>query len=279
MKLTTIAAAAALAVASMSASAATYVPGTYTYKVNAHNAAMTIAVTVSKHRIEKIDWSKNLETIGVGQLALEKVGGRILEKQSLGVDGVTGATISSMALKYAVGECLKQAKVSAEDLKDLKKNVEEYKALPNTMKTQVVIIGGGSGLAAAVAASQAGADVIVLEKLGLLGGSTNVSEGALNAADPIRQPKLGIEDSVAKHIDQTLKGGHNVGNPELVKHLCEGAYPAVEWLESIQGRGRHGHGRALAALPLSRHSVGQLLHPRLREVHRRASQRAGHHRH
>lgn len=229
MKLTTIAAAAALAVASMSASAATYVPGTYTYKVNAHNAAMTIAVTVSKHRIEKIDWSKNLETIGVGQLALEKVGGRILEKQSLGVDGVTGATISSMALKYAVGECLKQAKVSAEDLKDLKKNVEEYKALPNTMKTQVVIIGGGgSGLAAAVAASQAGADVIVLEKLGLLGGSTNVSEGALNAADPIRQPKLGIEDSVAKHIDQTLKGGHNVGNPELVKHLCEGAYPAVE---------------------------------------------------
>lgn len=138
MKLTTIAAAAALAVASMSASAATYVPGTYTYKVNAHNASMTVAVTVSKHKIEKIDWSKNLETIGVGQLALEKVGGRILEKQSLGVDGVTGATISSMALKYAVGECLKQAKVSVEDLKDLKKNVEEYKALPNTMKTQVV---------------------------------------------------------------------------------------------------------------------------------------------
>ena len=132
-------------------------------------AAAALAVTVSKHKIEKIDWSKNLETIGVGQLALEKVGGRILEKQSLGVDGVTGATISSMALKYAVGECLKQAKVSVEDLKDLKKNVEEYKALPNTMKTQVVIIGGGgSGLAAAVAASQAGADVIVLEKLGLL---------------------------------------------------------------------------------------------------------------
>ena len=235
MKLTTIAAAAALAVASMSASAATYVPGTYTYKVNAHNAAMTVAVTVSKHKIEKIDWSK-------------KVGGRILEKQSLGVDGVTGATISSMALKYAVGECLKQAKVSAEDLKDLKKNVEEYKALPNTMKTQVVIIGGGSGLAAAVAASQAGADVIVLEKLGLLGGSTNVSEGALNAADPIRQPKLGIEDSVAKHIDQTLKGGHNVGNPELVKHLCEGAYPAVEWLESIGVKFKDEVGTATGAL-------------------------------
>lgn len=139
MKLTTIAAAASLAVASMSASAVTYVPGTYTYKVNAHNAAMTVVVTVSKHKIEMIDWSKNLETIGVGQLALEKVGGRILEKQSLGVDGVTGATISSMALKYAVGECLKQAKVSAEDLKDLKKNVER---IPRAFPIHVAHMGG-----------------------------------------------------------------------------------------------------------------------------------------
>ena len=173
MRISTIAMASALAIASMSASAATYVPGTYTYKVNGHNAAMTVAVTVSKNKIENIDYSKNLETIGVGKLALDEVAGKILEKQSLGVDGITGATISSMALKYAVTECLKQAKVSDADLKQLKKNVEHYAPLPNTMKSQVVIIGGGgSGLAAAVAASQAGADVIVLEKLGLLGGST-----------------------------------------------------------------------------------------------------------
>ena len=110
MKLTTIAAAAALAVASMSASAATYVPGTYTYKVNAHNAAMTIAVTVSKHRIEKIDWSKNLETIGVGRVALDIVSKKILDHQSVGVDAVTGATISSFALMQGVKDCLKQAK-------------------------------------------------------------------------------------------------------------------------------------------------------------------------
>ena len=249
MRISTIAMASALAIASMSASAATYVPGTYTYKVNGHNAAMTVAVTVSKNKIENIDYSKNLETIGVGKLALKEVAGKILEKQSLGVDGITGATISSTALKYAVGECLKQAKVSDADLKQLKKNVEHYAPLPNTMKSQVVIIGGGgSGLAAAVAASQAGADVIVLEKLGLLGGSTNVSEGALNAADPVRQPKQGIEDSVAKHIDQTLKGGHNKGNPELVKHLCEGAYPAVQWLESLGVKFKDEVGTATGAL-------------------------------
>lgn len=217
--------------------------------MNAHNAAMTVAVTVSKHKIENIDYSKNLETIGVGQVALKKVGDKILDYQSLGVDGVTGATISSMALKYAVGECLKQAKVSPQDLKDLRKPVEQHQALPNTMKTQVVVIGGGgSGLAAAVAASQAGADVIVLEKLGLLGGSTNVSEGALNAADPVRQPKLGIEDSIAKHYDQTMKGGHNIGNPELVHHLTDHAYDAILWLESIGVKFKDEVGTATGAL-------------------------------
>ncbi len=249
MKLSALATAATLAICTMSASAATYVPGTYSYKVNAHNAAMTVAVTVSKHKIENIDYSKNLETIGVGQVALKKVGDKILDYQSLGVDGVTGATISSMALKYAVGECLKQAKVSPQDLKDLRKHVEQHQALPNTMKTQVVVIGGGgSGLAAAVAASQAGADVIVLEKLGLLGGSTNVSEGALNAADPVRQPKLGIEDSIAKHYDQTMKGGHNIGDPELVHHLTDHAYDAILWLESIGVKFKDEVGTATGAL-------------------------------
>ena len=249
MKLSALATAATLAICTRSAGAATYVPGTYTYKVNAHNAAMTVAVTVSKHKIENIDYSKNLETIGVGQVALKKVGDKILDYQSLGVDGVTGATISSMALKYAVGECLKQAKVSPQDLKDLRKPVEQHQALPNTMKTQVVVIGGGgSGLAAAVAASQAGADVIVLEKLGLLGGSTNVSEGALNAADPVRQPKLGIEDSIAKHYDQTMKGGHNIGDPELVHHLTDHAYDAILWLESIGVKFKDEVGTATGAL-------------------------------
>ena len=249
MKLTAIAVAAGLALGTMSAAAATYQPGTYSYKVNAHNAAMTVKVTVSKHRIENIDYAQNLETIGVGRVALDSLSKKIIAKQSLGVDVVTGATISSMALKYAVGECLKQAKVSDADLEKLETNVEKHPALPNHMRTQVVIIGGGgSGLAAAVAASQAGADVIVLEKLGLFGGSTNVSEGALNAADPVRQPKQGIEDSVAKHYEQTMKGGHNVGNPALVHYLTDNAYPAVQWLESLGVEFKDEVGTATGAL-------------------------------
>ena len=80
LRLSAMAAAVGLATLSFAASAALYQPGTYTAKVNGHNASMTVSVTVSANRIEKIDYSKNLETIGVGRLALDKVGGKILAR-------------------------------------------------------------------------------------------------------------------------------------------------------------------------------------------------------
>ena len=76
----------------------TFKPGTYTATVNGHNAPVTVKVTVSKNRIEKIDTSKNLETIGVGQVALKLMTDKIIKYQSLGVDAITGASISSFAV-------------------------------------------------------------------------------------------------------------------------------------------------------------------------------------
>ena len=126
LRLSAMAAAVGLATLSFAASAALYQPGTYTAKVNGHNASMTVSVTVSANRIEKIDYSKNLETIGVGRLALDKVGGKILARQSLGIDNITGATISSMALKSAVRNRLKQAGASDETLSKLSQKVEKW---------------------------------------------------------------------------------------------------------------------------------------------------------
>ena len=80
----------------------TFKPGTYTATVNGHNAPVTVKVTVSKNRIEKIDTSKNLETIGVGRVALKLMTDKILKYQSLGVDAITGASISSLALLSGV---------------------------------------------------------------------------------------------------------------------------------------------------------------------------------
>ena len=249
MLLTKLPVAVGLAGVALAANAVTYTPGTYTEKVNGHNAAFTVKVTVSKNKIEKIEYPDNLETIGVGKVALDKLSKKIIDRQSLGVDNVTGATITSFALKGAVKKALEQAKVSKADMAKLMKNSEKYTALPAEIKTNVVVVGGGgSGLASAIAAQQAGAKVIVLEKLGILGGSTNVSEGALNAADPQRQGKQGIEDSIQKHYEQTMKGGHNIGNPELVHYLTDHALESVHWLESIGVKFKDEVGTATGAL-------------------------------
>ncbi len=242
----TLTAVLALALAGAT-SAAALKAGTYTATVNGHNAPMTVKVTVDEKGITAIDSSENLETIGIGKVALEKVGAKIVKLQSTGVDSVTGATLSSFALKQAVNNCLKEA---GADMAAFTKKAESHPIKDRTVEADVVIIGGGgSGLASAISAWQAGAKkVVVLEKLGYLGGSTNVSEGALNAVDPERQGKQGIEDNYDKFFAQTMRGGHNIGDPVLVDFLTRNSIDAVHWLESLGVKFKDHIGAATGSL-------------------------------
>ena len=219
---------------------------TYEATTTGHNAPVTVAVTVSGDKIEKVEVTNDNETIGVGKKAIEIICPRIVEEQSLAVDTLTGATITSLAILRAAEEALKD---SGLDLAALKAAPEKAPAEDVDYTADVVIVGGGgSGLASAISASQNGANVIVIEKLDILGGSTNVSEGALNACDPVRQGAQGIEDSVEKHITQTYEGGHNIGDMELITTLCENAMGAVEWLEGLGVEFKDEVGTATGAL-------------------------------
>ena len=98
----------------------------------------------------------------------------------------------------------------------------------------VIVVGsGGAGLAAAVKAADAGAKVAVLERLLFTGGNTQLAQGQMNAADPVRQPKQGIKDSWELHAQQTLAAGDFRANKERAEVLCKNAYGAVTWLESL----------------------------------------------
>lgn len=227
-----IAIAAALAFIGTAAVASSMKPGTYTAKVNGHNAPLTVEVTVDANKILSIKTPDDQESLGVGKVGLKKTADNILRYQSIGVDAVTGATFSSNALKEGVEKCLKQA---GADMKQFTRKAEKHPIHNRTYQADVVVIGGGgAGLASAISSMQAGAKkVIVIEKLGYVGGSTNVSEGALNAVDDQRQKAQGIKDSYETFYETTMHGGHDKGDPTLVRFLTSHSMDAVNWLESL----------------------------------------------
>ncbi len=99
----------------------------------------------------------------------------------------------------------------------------------------VVIVGaGGAGLSAAIATHDAGVEnVVVLEKMGVNGGNTNYSSSGMNASETKFQKEQGIDDSTDLFIQETLDGGHNTGDEELVTFMCENSAEAIDWLDGL----------------------------------------------
>lgn len=99
----------------------------------------------------------------------------------------------------------------------------------------IVIIGaGGAGLSAAVQAKQEGVEnVVLLEKMPIVGGNTNRATGGLNAAETEQQKANGIEDSIETMYEDTMKGGYEKNNPELVEKLTNEAKDSVAWLTDL----------------------------------------------
>ena len=228
IRLSTVALLSAMA---MSCVVAAPKDGVYTQRIMGHNALFDVVVTIEGGKITKIETPNQLESPGVGEVAIEKLAKKMIDTQSVNIDGITGATLTSFAMKTAVADALEAAGASEDEFD---KEVKTLPVIPDTVRSEVVIVGGGgAGLAAAVSALQSGAKVTIIEKMGYLGGSTNVCGGALNASDTEYQKALGIKDNPNKHFEQTMKGGHNTNDPALVRYLADNAKDALLWLESM----------------------------------------------
>lgn len=108
-------------------------------------------------------------------------------------------------------------------------------AKPNRIEqTDIVIVGaGGSGIVAALEASSLGKNVILLEKMAVMGGSSMLSSGGINAANTKLQKEHGIEDSVDLFVKDTLAIGGGTNDEALVRILGEGSSDAVDWLTDL----------------------------------------------
>lgn len=227
---TTTAAETTTAAATEATKAGAYTPGTYTATVTGMKE-MTVSVTFSADAITDITLEHE-ETPGIGEPICDTMPAQIIELQGLGIDAVSGATLTSNAILEGVADCVSQAGGDAEALKAVKPEV--VVAEDEELTADVVVIGaGGAGMAAAVTANQDGKSVIVIEKTSNMGGNTALAGGALNAVDDGSETATSRNDSVDFHYEQTYNGGDKQGDPELVRTLVENAWDGVEWLKSL----------------------------------------------
>lgn len=100
-------------------------------------------------------------------------------------------------------------------------------------KTDLLIVGSGAaGFTASMAAREAGVkNLIMIEKMAVPGGNSQLAAGGMNAAGTKFQKQAGIEDNPQLMFDDTMKGGKNVSNPDLVRVLADKSNESIECLD------------------------------------------------
>ena len=192
------------------------------------------AVTFDNGRITNIEVKQSRENPLLAAKVFTDMKDAMVQHNTADIDAVTGATVSSDALKNAVKEAAAKAGVKLDGPVALLKHQPK---IPETNVYDVVVIGaGGAGFSAAITASDAGAKVVLLEKMPTVGGNSLVSGAEMAAANNWVQKKLGITgDSVERHYQDTMKGGDMKGDPAVVRTMVENALPAAEWCRDVVG--------------------------------------------
>ena len=196
---------------------------------------VVVQVEADANRIYDVKVLEQNETPGIGTVAVEKLPGAIVEANSIAVDGIAGATVTSAAIFNAIREALSSAGIDPAPFEVAAEAAEAGEKTAESLACDVLIIGaGGAGLTAAVRAHQEGADVLVLEKMAMVGGNSLKASGGMNCAATKFQEAQGITDSgVQEFIEDTMNGGHQLNDLALVTTMAENSAEAVEWLESI----------------------------------------------
>ncbi|NIF23172.1 flavocytochrome c [Candidatus Pantoea multigeneris] len=207
----------------VSTSGRKYKAGVYQEKVEAEALKLKINVTLDTDRITDIQMVPD-DTLDVDfTTTFTSLRNRMLVANSPHVDAITGATTQSEALKKAVSRAMSTSNKAWV--------IDEGGNPLAPQQFDVVVIGsGGAGLAAAIEAHDRGAHVVVIEKMPTIGGNTIKASVGMNAAETRFQQIKGIVDSKELFYEETLRGGKNKNNPELLHQFVERAPAAIDWL-------------------------------------------------
>lgn len=235
---------------------ALFTAGTYTASVYGNNGYIDVQVVLESDRIASVDVTSHSETRFLGDTAIERITADIVEYQTLNVDSISGATITSGALKSAVTQCIKDAGGDPSALQEPVPSKGTKKAETTVESADVIVVGaGGAGLAAAVTAAQGGAKVIVIEKMPVIGGNTVRCASAFNTADPDRQAALPMTDTLKEAVVKAIsEEPANEAHAQLMadvkakydEYLASGSetlFDCPEWhaLQTYNGGDKVGH--------------------------------------
>ena len=178
------------------------VSGDFTGTAKGFGGDVSVTLTLTDGAITGCTAEGKDETQGVGSEAIAKMPGEIAESGSIAVDGVSGATITSTAIKEAAAAALTAAGLNPDDYKTAVEN--NATAEDSTVDADVVVVGaGGAGMTAAITAAAEGKSVVILESQSMVGGNSVRATGGMNAGKTVYQDENEFGESAG--VEKTLK--------------------------------------------------------------------------
>ena len=178
------------------------VSGDFTGTAKGFGGDVSVTLTLTDGAITGCTAEGKDETEGVGSQAIAKMPGEIAESGSIAVDGVSGATVTSTAIKEAAAAALTAAGLNPDDYKTAVEKTGS--AEDSTVEADVVVVGaGGAGMTAAITAAAEGKSVVILESQSMVGGNSVRATGGMNAGKTVYQDENEFGESAG--VEKTLK--------------------------------------------------------------------------
>ena len=178
------------------------VSGDFTGTAKGFGGDVSVTLTLTDGAITGCTAEGKDETQGVGSEAIAQMPGKIAESGSIAVDGVSGATATSTAIKEAAAAALTAAGLNPDDYKTAVE--KDAAAEDSTVDADVVVVGaGGAGMTAAITAAGEGKSVVILESQSMVGGNSVRATGGMNAAKTVYQDENEFGESAG--VEKTLK--------------------------------------------------------------------------
>lgn len=226
----------AAASSAASGNAGIYTPGTYT-ATETGMGTVTVTMTFSDSAITEVKVDTSKETIDVAVNSAEEFQEALMAAQSAEIDGVSGASITSKAVKKAAASCIEQAMglaVEEEETVAVDDGTPAWlghepeiadSEIVETLDTEVLVVGGGTGgLFAACSAGENGAKTLVIDKL-----TSGGVRDDLGAIDSRYQKEWGTKIDKFDYITEMTKTAAGRLDQRLVKLWAEESGEAIDW--------------------------------------------------